>query len=180
MNLMKYVVRTERQRHTARSTHFEFASWRLVTAAIASMMIAGIVSPAMASGNLQPVSSLDLSAYRGKVVYLDFWASWCGPCRLSFPFMNSLQWSFPDKNLVIITVDVDHDPAAAQQFLDKYGSGLPVYFDPKGQLAGKFNVSTMPTSIVIGKDGKVQYVHKGFFEADEPKYRQQLADLLHK
>lgn len=133
---------------------------------------------ALASGSLEPVSKLNLPAYRGKVVYLDFWASWCGPCRLSFPFMNTLQWSFPDNNLVVVTVDVDHDPAAAQKFIDRYGDGLPVYFDPKGKLASKYHVASMPTSILIGKDGQVRYVHKGFLESDEPAYRQQITQLL--
>lgn len=123
--------------------------------------------------------ALDLSAYRGKVVYLDFWASWCGPCRLSFPFMNQLHYSGPQNNLVVIAVNLDHDSAAAQRFLRDNPANFTVLYDPAGKTASKFKVADMPTSILIGKDGRVRYVHKGFFEKNEPLYRQHIAELLH-
>lgn len=121
---------------------------------------------------------LDLSAYRGKVVYLDFWASWCGPCRLSFPFMNQLRYGSLRDDLVVIAVNVDHDSAAARRFLREHPANFTVIYDASGKTASRFKVADMPTSILIGKDGRVRYVHKGFFEKDEPVYRQHIAELL--
>jgi len=123
-------------------------------------------------------AGLDLAAYRGKIVYLDFWASWCGPCRLSFPFMNGLRSSFPQGDLVVVAVNVDHSSAAARKFLQQQPANFTLLYDPTGQTAAKFNVSEMPTSILIGRDGRVRYVHKGFFQKDEPLYRRHIAELL--
>lgn len=125
-----------------------------------------------------PAPQLDLTPYRGKVVYLDFWASWCGPCRLSFPFMDTLYDSYPPKDLVVIAVNVDRDPAQARNFLRQNPANFTLFFDSSGKAASRFNVTDMPTSILIGRDGRVRYVHKGFYEKNEPLYRQQIAQLL--
>ena len=106
-------------------------------------------------------SALDLNRYRGSVVYLDFWASWCAPCKLSFPFMNNLRGQFRPKDLVILTVNMDSNKDAASAFLRSVGGDLPVIFDPTGSLASRFDVSAMPTSVLIGRDGRVRYVHRG-------------------
>ena len=74
---------------------------------------------------------LDLSAYKGKVVYLDFWASWCVPCRLSFPWMNELQQEYAGKGFTVVAVNMDHDGAAAQQFLSQMPASFKIVFDPR-------------------------------------------------
>lgn len=123
-------------------------------------------------------AALDLTPYRGKVVYLDFWASWCGPCRLSFPFMNRLRASFPPGELVVIAVNVDRDPARARLFLRENPANFTLFFDSSGKTASRFNVVDMPTTVLIGRDGRTRYVHKGFYEKNEPIYRQHIAELL--
>jgi len=120
-------------------------------------------------------ADLDLSAYRGKVVYLDFWASWCTPCRLSFPWMNEIQQSYGQYGLVVIGVNVDHDRALADEFLRANNPDFNVVYDPNGAIASRYNFRDMPTSVLIGRDGKIHFTHDGFFPAKEGAY---VADIM--
>ena len=122
---------------------------------------------------------LDLSAYRGKVVYLDFWASWCTPCHLSFPWMNEVQQTYGGEGLSVVAVDLDRDPRAADDFLAENRGGLNVVHDPKGDIARQFNFKDMPTAILIGRDGKVRAVHSGFVVSQEGSYLADVMTLLH-
>lgn len=119
-----------------------------------------------------------LAAYKGKVVYLDFWASWCTPCKLSFPWMNDLQRQYAQKGLVVVAVNVDHDRAAAGAFLHDTPASFPVIYDPEGKIAERFDVKDMPTSVLIGRDGAVHYVHQGFTPSHEGDYIGHVAALL--
>jgi len=123
-------------------------------------------------------ADLDLSAYRGKVVYLDFWASWCTPCRLSFPWMNEIQQSYGHEGLVVIGVNVDHDRALADEFLRASSPGFKIVYDPNGAIASQYNFRDMPTSVLIGRDGKVHFTHDGFFPAKEGAYAADIVALL--
>jgi thiol-disulfide isomerase/thioredoxin len=123
-------------------------------------------------------ANFNLDAYKGKVVYLDFWASWCGPCQLSFPFMESLEYSFPRKSLVVIAVNLDHSRDRADAFLQKVRTEVPVIYDEKGVLATEFHVKEMPTTVLIDRNGKVRYVHKGFFEDKEAEYASHISELI--
>lgn len=122
--------------------------------------------------------SLDLSAYRGKVIMLDFWASWCTPCRLSFPWMSDIQQSFARDGLVIIGVNVDHDRALADEFLHATSPSFKIVYDPNGDIAGKYDFKDMPTSVLIGRDGRVHFTHNGFFPAKEGSYLADITALL--
>jgi cytochrome c biogenesis protein CcmG/thiol:disulfide interchange protein DsbE len=121
---------------------------------------------------------LDLSAYKGKVVYLDFWASWCVPCRLSFPWMNQVQQVYASKGVVVIAVNVDRDRAQADEFLGQMPHNFRIVYDPSGKIAGQFNFKDMPTSVLIGRDGKQHFVHSGFFPAQEGEYTAHLESLI--
>lgn len=105
---------------------------------------------------------VDLAAFRGKVVYLDFWASWCGPCRASFPWMTHLARTHAADSLVVIAVNLDKDRALADAFLSDHPAGFRVAFDPSGRTAEAYKVSAMPTSFLIGRDGTVLMRHAGF------------------
>lgn len=105
---------------------------------------------------------VDLAAFRGKVVYLDFWASWCGPCRASFPWMTNLARTHAADSLVVIAVNLDKDRALADAFLVEHPAGFRVAFDPSGRTAEAYKVSAMPTSFLIGRDGTVLLRHAGF------------------
>ena len=122
---------------------------------------------------------LDLAPYRGKVVYLDFWASWCTPCHLSFPWINDIQASYGADGLVILAVNLDRDRAKADEFLATDRGQLNILYDPKGDIAKQFNFKDMPTAILIGRDGKVHAIHSGFEISKENAYLADVVSLLH-
>jgi thiol-disulfide isomerase/thioredoxin len=144
-----------------------------LAAALAAAGPAGAAAPAPAT------AAFDAAQYRGKVLYLDFWASWCGPCQVSFPYMNRLVTAHPNSDFALVAVNVDHDRAAANAFLHRLGGAVPVVFDPSGALARRYRVTAMPTSLLIGRDGRTRYVHSGFFPEQMALYDSQIAELMH-
>lgn len=121
---------------------------------------------------------LNLDAYKGKVVYLDFWASWCVPCRLSFPWMNDLQQTLGTRGFVVVAVNVDHDRELANEFLQANDVQFRIVYDPDGAIARKYAFRDMPTSVLIGRDGKIRSVHNGFFPNKEGAYLSDIYALL--
>lgn len=121
---------------------------------------------------------LDLKDLRGRVVYVDFWASWCTPCRESFPWMKTLESTYGSQGLSVMAVDLDHDRADAQRFLGVFRPNFEVIFDPAGTLAERFNVIGMPTSVLIDRQGKIRYIHVGFLLKQRAEYERQVRELL--
>jgi thiol-disulfide isomerase/thioredoxin len=121
---------------------------------------------------------LDLRDLRGQVVYLDFWASWCGPCRQSFPWMKSLESIYRKRGLTVVAVDLDHDHDDAQRFLRTFRPNFKVIFDPRGALAQRFDVSGMPSSFLIDRQGKVRFTHVGFRLNERAEYEREVRALL--
>jgi len=165
-----------------RVSNARFAARRLrlpgalrVLCALCLLALCAGMAPATAA---IPDGDLDLAALRGKVVYVDFWASWCAPCRRSFPWMDEMQRQFGPDGLVIIAVNVDQDRADARQFLQQYSPSFAVRFDPEGALAERFKVAGMPTSFLIDRDGRVSLRHAGFRVADRETLEQQIQTLL--
>lgn len=122
--------------------------------------------------------SVKLSQAQGKVIYLDFWASWCGPCRESFPWMNNMQAKFKEKGLQVIAINLDAKNEDARKFLSEHQAQFTVLFDPKGATPRQYGVKGMPTSFLIGKDGKVLAQHKGFNEAARAELEQKILSAL--
>ena len=106
--------------------------------------------------------TLNLDDYRGRVVVVDFWASWCVPCRRSFPWLNSMQARYGTDDLVIIGVNLDSDQHDADTFLDEYPADFTIIRDADGVLARQFEVAAMPTSYVVDRDGHIIARHLGF------------------
>lgn len=123
-------------------------------------------------------SSLDLTSFHGRVVYLDFWASWCGPCRQSFPWMETMKSIYAAQGLEIIAVNLDTDRADADKFLNRFHPTFEVHFDPKGELAEFYKVRGMPSSVLIDRHGATRFMHVGFRPADGAIYEAQLRELL--
>jgi thiol-disulfide isomerase/thioredoxin len=123
-------------------------------------------------------ADLDMSAYRGKVVYLDFWASWCGPCRQSFPWLDGLVSEYSSQNFVVIGVNVDKERTRAERFLNETPADFPIVYDPKGELAAVYKVAGMPGGVLIDRAGRVRFQHAGFSEKQKALYEQQLRILL--
>jgi thiol-disulfide isomerase/thioredoxin len=122
-----------------------------------------------ASAHLAPAFRLparsgyvSLDSLRGHVVYLDFWASWCGPCRASFPWMAGLAERYRARGLKVVAVNLDKERALADAFLVEFPAPFAIAFDPKGGTATSYKVSAMPSSYVIGKDGTLRFRHSGF------------------
>lgn len=136
----------------------------------------GDAMPDLKSFGLEGTLPADLS---GKIVLLDFWASWCGPCKESFPVMEDLHKKYSEKGLVILAVNVDEDPAAMKDFLKEHQVTFTILHDATKKLVGMANISSMPTSFVFGADGKVFSVHKGFHGKDTVKqYEAEIEKLL--
>ncbi len=114
----------------------------------------------------------------GEVIYLDFWATWCGPCLESFPWMSELQDKYAEDGLKVVAVSLDTDHALALQFADENGSNLTIGFDDAGELANSFDVVGMPTSVVIGRDGTIEKVHQGFTVAKQDEYESSIVKAL--
>lgn len=115
---------------------------------------------------------------RGKVVYLDFWASWCGPCKASFPVLNKWQQQYGAKGFTVLGVSVDEKAAEMQEFLKKIPASFPIVRDAAHKLVGVADVSSMPTSFLIDRKGMVRQVHNGFRPKDEPVLAGEIAALL--
>lgn len=120
---------------------------------------------------------IDLDQYRGKVVVVDFWASWCAPCRRSFPWLNQIQSKYRDR-VVVIGVNVDRNQADAAQFLRDVPATFPMIYDPDGKLAAHYEVPGMPSSFIFDSQGKLVARHIGFRSADSEAREQELRELL--
>ena len=123
--------------------------------------------------------TVQLSAYKGKTVYLDFWASWCGPCKQSFPWMNDMQKKYGAKGLRVVGVNLDQKPEDAKAFLAATPAQFDIAFDSAGQAPKQYGVKGMPTSMLIGPDGKVLMVHQGFKAEGRDELEAQIKQALH-
>ena len=156
--------------------------------AITTLTLLPSLVQAVSAGNQAPNFSLpllddprkmiSLSASAGRLRYLDFWASWCAPCRLSLPAILELQNELGNDRLEVIAVNVDEDPEDAQRFLKRFAPKHKVVMDPKGEVAALYELPGMPTSFIIDGTGKVVHRHLGFREKDIDIIRQHLVTLL--
>lgn len=106
--------------------------------------------------------SIKLASYLGKVVYLDFWASWCVPCRETFPWMNQLQAKFGKDGFEVVAVNIDTKKVDADKFLAQFPAGFTVLFDPKRAVAKTYELKGLPTTFLIDRAGKLVRTHLGF------------------
>ncbi|HEV8266814.1 MAG TPA: DUF4266 domain-containing protein [Thermoanaerobaculia bacterium] len=131
-------------------------------------------APAQDSGK----PALDLGRWRGRVVLLDFWASWCLPCRQSFPWMEEMRAKYGDRGLVVVAVGLDDDPAKAARFLKSAKVEFVDVRDPNGTIARAFGVAVMPSSLLFDRQGRPVYRHEGFRPEKAPEYEGHLLELL--
>jgi cytochrome c biogenesis protein CcmG, thiol:disulfide interchange protein DsbE len=115
---------------------------------------------------------------RGRWLYLDFWASWCAPCRQSIPWMNQLQSRFSQTGLQVVGVSVDRQKNNAERFLNKLEAGFPMLWDPAGHCAQSYQVQAMPSSYVINPQGQVMSVHRGFNDVTAQALITQIGQLM--
>jgi len=135
-----------------------------------------VVTPLRAE--IYNIDQLELDNYHGKVVYLDFWASWCKPCIKSFPWMNQLVRKYPSETFIVVTINLDEEPEAMHSFLARVRADFDIYHDPSGTIAEKFKIEAMPTSYLFDSNGKIIKKHIGFYTKKVDKYEREIEELL--
>ncbi|WP_169577491.1 TlpA family protein disulfide reductase [Sinimarinibacterium sp. CAU 1509] len=130
---------------------------------LTALLLGVLIVPALAAAATPKPVPVDeaLKPYAGKIVYVDFWASWCTPCAESFPWLNTLQTKFGPK-LVVVGVNVDESDTASARFLKHHPAGFDVIRDAQGKIAEHYNIPGMPTSLILDEQGRVLHVHSGF------------------
>ncbi len=121
---------------------------------------------------------IQLEKYKGNVILLDFWASWCPPCAKSVPFLNELHANYSTKGLKIIGVNLDEDLDDAKGFLSRFPAKFDQLLDQTKQCAEEFNVAAMPSSYIIDHDGVVRYIHLGFRSSETDKILDNIQQAL--
>jgi cytochrome c biogenesis protein CcmG/thiol:disulfide interchange protein DsbE len=121
---------------------------------------------------------VQLAKYQGKFVYVDFWASWCGPCRQSFPWLNEMQARYGARGLQVVGVNLDAKGEDARKFLAEYPARFQIAFDAAGATPRAYGIKGMPSSVLVGPDGKVLFLHAGFKEADRAELEKSIQKAL--
>lgn len=132
----------------------------------------------LVASRVDAASPIDVGEFRGRVLYLDFWASWCAPCLQSFPWMEAMKASYGVQGLTVVAVNLDQHKADAERFLAKFHPTFDVRFDPQGEAAERFKVQGMPTGVIIDRQGVVRFTHIGFRPVDRVVYENQLREVL--
>jgi peroxiredoxin len=138
----------------------------------------GEAAPDFTAASLTGGQNVSLSEHRGKLVFLDFWASWCPPCLTALPQLNELNKTFAASDLQMLAVNVDENPDKARRFLAKHPVDYPNATDPGGVVSERFGLETMPTSYLINREGVVVYVHEGFGRGDIERIRSEIEKAL--
>lgn len=122
--------------------------------------------------------NLRLQEQRGRVVMINFWATWCGPCRQEMPHLNRLYDKYKSAGFVILGVNVDEDKKNATELAQKLGVKFPVLWDAEKSVSRLYDLSTMPSTVLVDRNGNVRYVHKGYLTGYEDTYDKQIRELL--
>jgi len=154
--------------------HFLFMTLALLVGSNTAASAQQAPAFSLASDN----GEISLDQYRNKIVYVDFWASWCKPCRESFPFMNEMQKKYANKGLQIIAINLDDQRSAANAFLSKYPAQFKVAYDPQGTTPTSYGVEVMPTSYLLDRRGNIIFTHKGFKQNQTGELEQHIVEAL--
>ena len=121
---------------------------------------------------------LALSGLKGQVVMINFWASWCGPCRQEFPALDQIYSKYKPMGFQIVAINVESEKADAERFLGKTPVNFPILFDPDNRVSGSYGVSAMPTTFLVDRQGRVRWQHRAYKPGDEAKYIDQIRAIL--
>ncbi len=139
---------------------------------------AGVPVPECPSALADQGEKLNLGAYRGKVLLIDFWATWCPPCRKSMPFLNSVRNQRLRGGFEVIAINVDEDRGEAEKFLQAIAVDYQIAFDPAGECPRIFGLKAMPSSYLVDRQGTVRLIHQGYRDSDQDRIREQIDALL--
>jgi thiol-disulfide isomerase/thioredoxin len=149
----------------------------IVSAAAASALSVGEAAPAFALPTATG-ETVALDKLKGRVVYVDFWASWCGPCRRSFPWMNELQQKYGSAGFSVVGVNVDKRRSDAEKFLQQTPATFTIVYDPAGKTPEAYGVKGMPSSYLVDASGKVVAVESGFRDEQKAEFEARIKTLL--
>ncbi len=133
--------------------------------------------PASAPGPL-PIAEFQLTDFQGRVVLVDFWASWCEPCRHALPWLNAMQQKYGDQGLQVVMVNLDRDPVAAAKMAADIDAGIRQFLDPAGELADRYELEGMPSSFLYDRSGELISNHVGFLKSDGQKRERAIGAAL--
>jgi peroxiredoxin len=162
------------------------ASALRAVACVAFAVVAGTASSAIAPATPAPDFTLNamsganmrLKEQRGRVVMVNFWATWCAPCRQEMPQLNRLYEKYRSSGFMLLGVNVDDDPSKAAEVASKLGVTFPVLLDSSKSVSKLYDLSTMPSTVLIDREGTVRYVHRGYLAGYENNYEKQIRELL--
>ncbi|MFI4891681.1 MAG: TlpA disulfide reductase family protein [Steroidobacterales bacterium] len=158
--------------------------------ALATAIAAGALAaaPALAAdaGGPAPAFTLDglsgetatLSQYKGQVVMLNFWATWCGPCQQEMPLLDQMFRKYKPAGFTLIGVNVDKEAPAVRQLLARKPVSFPVLLDPASQVSKAYHVDEMPSTVLIDRKGNVRFIHRGYKPGDENEYQDRIRQLI--
>lgn len=154
---------------------------------LAVLYLWSMTATALSEGDLAPPFSLpilgtsqlvELADFNGKILYLDFWASWCGPCRISLPKIVELQAELGSDQFEVIAINLDENQDNGTRFLRRFPVNYTVLSDPQGEVAEAYQLPGMPTSFIVGRTGKISLKHVGFKQGDMAMIRSRIQELL--
>ena len=122
--------------------------------------------------------NLRLAEQRGSVVMVNFWATWCGPCKQEMPHLNRLYGKYRSSGFTLLGVNVDEDPKLAMGLAQRLGLQFPVLFDADKTVSKLYDLNSMPATVLIDRDGKVRYLHRGYRDGLEQAYEAQIRELV--
>jgi peroxiredoxin len=122
--------------------------------------------------------NLRLEEYRGQVVLINFWASWCGPCRQEMPLLDRLHHRYEDTGFAVLGINVEGDSDSAQEIVDKTKVTFPILIDDGQKVSELYSLEAMPSTVVVDRDGVIRYIHLGYKPGDEAKYVEVVKALI--
>lgn len=122
--------------------------------------------------------NMRLEEYRGQVVLINFWASWCGPCRQEMPILDRLHHRYEDTGFAVLGINVEGESAPAQEIVDRTNVTFPILIDDGQKVSELYNLEAMPSTVVVDRDGVVRYIHRGYKPGDEAKYVEVVKQLI--
>ena len=156
--------------------------------AVLAAALLGTAWPAAATDGAVPAPQFSLASraggqvsladLKGQVVMINFWASWCGPCRQEFPALDQIYAKYKPMGFTLVAINVESEQADAEKFLSATPASFPILFDPDNMVSGKYGVSAMPTTVLVDRQGRVRWQHRAYKPGDEAKYIEQIRAAL--
>jgi thiol-disulfide isomerase/thioredoxin len=157
---------------------------------IGSLLLAALLSgtPVLAGDAAGPAAefslpartgeAVSLSSLKGQVVLINFWATWCGPCRKEMPLLEQIQKKYASLGFTLLGVNVEEDTAMMDTFLKDVPVTFPILLDPANGISKLYNVSAMPSTVIVDRKGNIRYIHQGYQPGDESKYQDMIRQLI--